>query len=677
MSLESKLNSGEFNLSLVKPSVPRSYEFEDFRLDVEHLMLYRNGEEVSLTPKQVETLLALVERGGEIVSKDVLMSRLWGTSAVEESNLIQNIYSLRRALGNTSDGKEMIETLRRRGYRFTAKLKKDRPKQPQTPPEFRPEIVKGFSVPSGPGLADGATVANAPKRGYRWTVAISAGVIVALLSCAVLAAYLFYGWGSAPHDGRKTLAVLPIHPINSKNRDEIYEIGIADQLIYSLGKSRSFTVRPISSTRKYINIGQDPVAAGRELGVDFVVASTYQVANGKIQVTSQLIGVSSGRIEDTFQSTPIDTADLFGMQHLIATDLAGALCYHDLLAPSNPDLQWRFAKASQRLVKGPFETPMHSPNEEAYRHYLQAVILSDERDLQKLNKAIEHLGQAVSIDPKYAISWAEIAHLHNNIAELTDSNASEHYEKSKDAVAQAIVLDPSLSKAYSARCSYKERDEYDFGGAEMDCRRALELDPDSPVARRTYASFLYSRGRFEDAIAEVRTAIDLDPTSFQNQQTYGSALYYARRYSESEEQFKKLLELNPNDISLHVVLTRILEEQGKESEAFEYFVKSLEASSSDTKLIERLKSVYSESGWRGVTIERIKSLETEANPKSVQLACLYAKIGDKDRAFEYLEKAYRARSSLMGTVHIEPQLDALRDDPRYADLIKRIGVKDT
>ena len=165
-------------------------------------MLYRKEQEVSLTPKQVETLLALVERGGEIVSKDVLMSRLWGTTAVEESNLIQNIHFLRRALGKTSDGKEMIETLRRRGYRFTAKLTKDRPKQTPTPAEFKPEIVKGFSVPSGAEFPDGATVAKERKAGYRWKIVVGGLVAIFLLSSvSLLGAYLFFGWGSGAQDG--------------------------------------------------------------------------------------------------------------------------------------------------------------------------------------------------------------------------------------------------------------------------------------------------------------------------------------------------------------------------------------------------------------------------------------------------------------------------------------------
>ncbi len=674
MSLDLKLNSGEFNLSLVKPSVPRSYEFENFRLEVEHLMLYKNGEEVPLTPKQVDTLLALIERGGEIVSKEVLMSRLWGTTAVEESNLVQNIHFLRKALGKTSDGVEMIETLRRRGYRFNAKVDTDRPRRSRTSTDFRPEIVNGFSEESVAAVAIAPVLAKDAKRGFWWKLAAGGLGIGILMSLALVAAYLVFGPRSLSNDGRKTLAVLPIKPIKSTNRDEIYEIGIADALIHYLSASKNFTVRPISSTRRYVDIDQDPATVGRELRVDYVLSSTYQVVNGQIRVSSQLISVSTGRAEDTFQTTE-DTADIFLMQDFLAGRLGGHLLYHDSLAPNGSDFQWKLARFGTGILGHSYKRTsswLGTHNHEAYRHYLQAMNLSDENSSpNNLNKALAQLEQSVKVDPNFGLSWAGIALLHRDMAVFTDSDSREHYEESMEALNRAIAIDPTISDAYSARCSNKHLYEYDFSGAEADCKRAIELDASSPVAHRIYANLLYSRGRFDEALNAIQTAIALQPIH-RNQEAHGLALFYSRRYGEAEAQFKQLLESSPDNVSIHANLTKILEKQGKESDAFESFIKKLHASKSDTETIDRFKSVYKRSGWRGVTVERIKSMEKEARPDYFQLACLYAKVGDKDRALEYLEKAYQERNHSMPTVQIEPQLDEVRKDPRYMDLIKRL-----
>src|SRR4030095_6524750 len=209
MSLDLISNLDEINLSLVKPFARSVYEFEDFRLDAEHLMLYRNGAETPLTPKQVETLLALVGQCGEIVSKKVLMTRLWGTTSVEESNLIQNIHFLRKVLGDTADGRQMIETRRRRGYRFNGKLKEREPGVLQRA-EFRPQLVRAES-----GLVE--------NRGVRRSVV---GLcLMAVVVIAAAAAYLLFVRPSPVE--KKYFAVLPLKPIDPANHLELYEIGIA------------------------------------------------------------------------------------------------------------------------------------------------------------------------------------------------------------------------------------------------------------------------------------------------------------------------------------------------------------------------------------------------------------------------------------------------------------------
>jgi tetratricopeptide (TPR) repeat protein len=301
--------------------------------------------------------------------------------------------------------------------------------------------------------------------------------------------------------------------------------------------------------------------------------------------------------------------------------------------------------------------------------------LSEERGIQNAHKALQYLQQAVNLDPDYAIAWAGIAHLHRDIAS-GGADPYEHYKKSMEAIDKALAIDPNSSDAYSALCNNKNRYEYDVDGADTACKRALELDPNSALAHKTYANFLYSRGRFDEAITHIKTAIELQPVSFRNQQMYGLTLYYARRYDEAEKQFKALAELNPNHLDyIYGWLVTILEAEGKESEAFEYLVKKLTLKKVDEGTIERFKGAFEHSGWRGVTLESIKTPESQMIPGPFRLACLYATLGEKDKAFENLEEAYQERSSWIAVIGVTPQLDSLRDDPRFDDLIRRIEAK--
>jgi len=623
MSLDFRLNTDEFNVSSSKSHNGLVYEFERFRLDVEHLMLYQDGEEVSLTPKQVDTLLALLEHRGDIVSKEILINRVWPDTIVEESNLVQNIHFLRKALGTTSDGRPMIETLRGRGYRFNAALN---------------ENGQGGMTPKGRPREPMAKI-------------IAAALI--LFAVAALLGYLFYRAPESVAAGKKQFAVLTPRPIDAPTRDELYENGIADALINRISPVKDFVVRPLSSTRKYSAIDQDPIAVGREQKVDYVLASNYQLADGKVRITTQVYEVSTGLVEKTFIFEK-ELSGIFSTQDAFASDIGNRL----------------MALFNVRQNIG--QQSRGTENEEAYGLYLQGINLSDERGLQNAEKALGYLEKAVSLDPNYAQAWAGIALFHRDLSN-NQHESHEHYRKSMDAISKALAIDPNISDAYSALCHCRNRYEYDPSGAETACRRALELDPNSATAHKTYGNYLYSRGRFDESIAEIRIAMELQPVSYQNQQMYGLALYYARQFEESERQFKRLNELNPNRGFVHGWLTEVLDAQGRHAEAFDYLIKKLELEKADTATIEHFKTTYSATGWSGVTRERINTPKAMIIPDSFQLACLYAKVDDKDNAFEYLEKAYQARSFWIAVLEVTPQLDSLRSDPRYHDLVKRIN----
>ena len=662
MSLDLKSNVHQINLELVKPSICLIYEFENFRLDAEHLMLYRDEEEISLPPKQVETLLALIEKNGEIISKDVLMSRLWGDAAVEEANLIQNIYVLRKILGDTVDGRPMIETLRRRGYRFNGELREH-----AIPPagknggissgvvtRHRVELV---ATESGSHffVAD----QSATDQSRRKIPSIQRKGVIAILTTiflvtVVVSGYFLFGSGvsTAGDNGRKKIVVLPLKAIDTTNRSELYENGIADEMISRLSTIPGFAVRPLGALREY-GPDEDPLKAAREQKVDLVLESTYQIANGKIKINSRLINVDSGDVEDTYRFEK-EASGIFAVQDAVATDLATGLMKH-----------FGVSASGKPKARG-------TDSEEAYRLYLQGVYFYNRvswRDNKETGRGLESFDRAVAIDPNYAKAWAGKALAHRELGMRDSADAAQAYARSMQAAERALTIDPNIADAHTAICSNKVFYEYNFAGAAKECRVAIELDPASSAAHSTYSQVAIAEGRTEEGLAEIRTAIDLDPNSYLHQRLYGVHLFFARRYDEAEAHYNRLREMNPNERPTYEWMIRVLQAKGDEAQAFEWIIKKLELEQFSEEAIAEYRAAYQRSGWPGVLRERIK---WEISRPDYHKAAWYAMLGEKDKAFEHLENYFQQRGWLLVSIERNPEFDSLRDDPRYADLLRRM-----
>ena len=449
---------------------------------------------------------------------------------------------------------------------------------------------------------------------------------------------------------------MPVKPINSANRDELYEVGIADSLINQLGLAKDFIVRPLSATRQYADLAQDPLAAGREQKVDYVLASNYQLADGKIRVTAQLFNVANGQIEETYKSEK-ETDNVFVIQDAIAGEI-GKL------------LEARFATVSNIPA-----AKRGTSNEEAYRLYLQAMYLYEKRKVSDARKSVELLEHAVRLDPNYALAWAGLAHAHRTIANQgRNTNIHEEYQKSIEAINKALALDENLANAHSALCDNKMYYEYDFAGAERECKRAIELDPNSALAHQIYARFLNTRARPDEAIAEIKTAVDLEPASLYHQRVFGTCLYFARRYAEAEQQFKRVAGMDENYTSTYAFMIPTLEMQGKEQQAFEWFIKHFAVQKADEETVRVFQKAFETSGWQGVLRERLRAFD-KSDETYFQGAAYNARIGNKDQAFEFLEKSYQRRELWMANLQVDPRLDSLHNDPRFNELVKRVEAR--
>jgi eukaryotic-like serine/threonine-protein kinase len=454
--------------------------------------------------------------------------------------------------------------------------------------------------------------------------------------------------------GKKSIAVLPLKPINAMDRDDIYEIGIADALILRLGSRKDFVVRQLNATRQYRDIEQDPIAVGKEQQVDYVLAANYQLIDRKIRIDAKLFNVATGLIEQTYQNEK-DSADAFARLDEIAAEIENRLLT-------------QFANPSNRPT-----AKNGTKNEEAYRLYLYGMYLANSRNSADTQKAVEALRQAVRLDPNYALAWAGLAYA-QRVPRVSTGNAHETHQKSIEAVNKALALDPNLSEAHSVLCENKYFYEWDFVGANVECKRAIELNPDSSQAHEIYSRYLMGRGRHEEAIAEIKTAVDLDPYSRFVQRNYGRALFYARRYPESAAQLKRVVAMDQNFFSAYGWLTSALALQGNESEAFEWLKKLMSLRKVDEETVKVFETAFQTSGWHGVLREWVKRFETVGGDNN-DGAAYNAQIGNKDQAFEYLEKMYQQHESWLTYLKVDPRFDPVRDDPRFVELVRLVESK--
>jgi len=303
------------------------------------------------------------------------------------------------------------------------------------------------------------------------------------------------------------------------------------------------------------------------------------------------------------------------------------------------------------------------------------MYLANNRNLGDSLQAVDVLERAVSLDPDYEYAWAGLAYAHRTVSLFTTSvSTQETYQKSIAAINKALSIDENLSEAHSALCENKYLYEWDFAGAETECKRAIELDANSSQAHEIYARFLMGRGRPDEAIQEIETAVDLEPASRFNQRNYGRALFYQRRYAEAVTQFERVLQMDQSFSYTYSWLTSALALEGDEARAFESFQKLLASRKVDEATVQVFKKAFQTSGWRGVLSEWLKRTD-QIGGSVFDRACYNAQLGNKDEAFRYLEQLYERREIWMAYLRVDPRLDPLRNDPRFNDLLRRVEVK--
>jgi TolB-like protein/Tfp pilus assembly protein PilF len=456
----------------------------------------------------------------------------------------------------------------------------------------------------------------------------------------------------------RSIAILPFKPLVADARDEALELGISDSLISRFSRIENITVRPISAVRRYTDLEQDARVAGRALGVEAVLDGNIQRTDDRIRISARLVRVEDGKIiwAETFDE---EFTDIFAVQDSISQRMIATLALQ-LSGDEREDLVKKYTAST-----------------DAYHLYLKGRFFWSKLTPEGLQKSIDFYTLAIEIDPNYALAYAGLADSYNLLGSYGFMPLKESHPKARAAAEKALAIDGDLGEAHASLAAVIADYYWDWTAADDHFKRAIELNPNYPVARSWYSQQLARMGRVDEAVEEAVRARALDPLSTSAIAHVGLALLRARRYDQAETELKKALELDPRAIDAHIFLGFVYVQQGKNSEGVGEFRTVVELSGRNPSLLPLLGFGYASAGDRANAEAILKEMSSDSGDRPelpFETALIYIGLGDNDRAFEWLERAFEARSWQLGFLKVEPFFDPIRSDPRYTDLLRRIGL---
>jgi DNA-binding winged helix-turn-helix (wHTH) protein/tetratricopeptide (TPR) repeat protein len=578
------------------------YEFSGRRLDPARRQLTHGGKPVAMFPRCFDALLLLVERRGALLEKDFLLQALWPDVVVDENSLAKVISEIRRTLGEGPRDPGSIVTVPRRGYRFVADVGVHR--------------VTGGKPAAGIG----------------------------------------------PNDEIRALAVLPFSFLNPSPGDETLSIGLADALITRLGQLRRTMLRPTSSIARFAGKTLAPAGAGRELGVDAVIAGSLRRAGSTIRASVQLVSVAGDAVLwaenfDTPSSAALELEDSISAR--VATALTLALARGE-----RPPVAQRQAA-----------------NPDAYEHYIRGRYLMSKRTREALTEAVACMERAIAIDARFALAHAGLSEawiqLGLRAAVSQSLRPREVMPKARAAAEKALRLDDSLSEAHGTlgQVLFTYEWKRDAGIAEF--LRAIDLNPSNQNAQHWYAMALGGLGRFDEALAQIQRALAIDPLAVIVNANVGFLLYRAGRLDEAVAKLRHTVAMEPGFVMTRYRLGLALEAQGRFEEAIAEF-RAMNPSAHDPlglTAIARTLALMQRPDEAQRELDQILKIARTTYVPSALIAGIYIALEDTERALEYLQRGVEERAITLLWLPFERYWERLHGDPRFARLLESIGLK--
>jgi TolB-like protein/DNA-binding winged helix-turn-helix (wHTH) protein/Tfp pilus assembly protein PilF len=608
------------------------------------------GVKIRVQQQPLKVLEALLERPGEVVTREELRTRVWPNETFGDFDQAVNIAiaKLRSALGDSADNPRFIETLPKRGYRFIADVSYVGVERGLPPPSNRPV------VPPVPQPESQAAVL-APQNMKKLTPVLMAalGVIVVL---GALSVFFFRSRAHAPVI--RSLAVLPLENLSSDPSQDYFSDGMTDELITDLAQISALRVISRTSVMVYKGARKPLPQIARELHVDGVVEGSVLRDGDRVRITAQLIDAATDK-HLWSQSYEGDLRDTLALQDRVARTIAEQIRIS--LTP-----QEQAALKSVRVV-----------NPEAYEAYLKGRFFWNKRTAEGLKAGLEYFNQAIKQDPNYAQAYSGLADTYALLGDwqyavLTPADA---YPKAKAAALRAVELDSSLGEAHNSLAFVLDGFDWDLDGAGKEFQRALELSPGYATAHHWYAWHLALLGRYDEAIVEMKKAENLDPLSLIINSDLAELLIIAHSYDESMKQSRKAIEMDPDFAMAHNQLGQAYLQQHLYGQAVVELQKAVQLSGASPTSTSNLARAYALSGQRDAAFKLLGDLRSSGTSRysnAPEIAAVYVALGDAKQALNWLEKGYAERFN--PGVLIRPGFDPLRTDPRFRSLVRRVGL---
>ena len=617
--------------------------FQSFRLDTANHCLWRGEERVPIPPKAYDVLRFLVENPGRLVTQDELLEALWPETYVNPEILRKYILDIRKILGDRPDKPVFIETVTKRGYRFIAAVIDESATENATDEEEK---------------AGAETAASGQQRSSRRRL-LRKLAMVSVLAVVAAAATSGHFWLARNKEHARlpkntSIAVLPFADLSPGKDQEYFSDGLADELITDLTKIPGLKVVARSSTFQFKGKSEDLRSVGHKLAVANVLEGSVRKEGNRVRITAALTNVDDG-FQLWSESYDREINHIFAAQDEIAHAVTEALQVK-LLASTNGDVS-----ASSR-----------STNPEAYQAYLQGQYFAARgQDRENLNKALSYADQAIKLDANYAPAWAQRSQVLERLARVSLVDSADGFRRARESAEKAIGLDAGSASGYMTLAMVQINHDWDWEGADASLKKAALLEPGSAAVIGARAHLERILGRVEEAIGLYEQAMALDPLRANFHLALGYELYVAGRNEEALATLEKAQELNPQLSSLHLTNGQILLSNGRWQRALE----EMEKETGEWEKLSGEALAYYALGRREESDKALKKLiATDQNDAAFQIAEAYAYRGEVDNAFAWLDRSYRQRDPGTPEFKTDPLMKSLRQDPRYAALLKKMRL---
>jgi TolB-like protein/DNA-binding winged helix-turn-helix (wHTH) protein/Flp pilus assembly protein TadD len=622
--------------------------------------LRRAGRALKLERIPLDILFLLVERRGQLVTREDIIGKIWGKDVFVDTDSSINgaIRKIRQVLKDDPENPVFVQTVTGKGYRFIAAV---------TEAEFPAHKSGGKNLESSNTITQEPSTLLAAGQERRvaltsWPWVASLAVLLVVVLAAAIFGLRLRARSQTASEHRVMMAVLPFANLSNDPEQEYFSDGLTEETITDLGELNPERLGVIARTSAaaYKHTNKTIAQIGRELGVDYILEGSVRREGGVARISAQLIRVKD-QVHLWAHNYDRETGGLLALQNELGRAIA-------------QQVQVKLAPPS-----GGGSTYKYAPNPEAYELYLKGRFYLNQRTYAEIDKSTEYFQRCIEKDPGFALGYAGLAdsYLANTIRSPQDFDP-----KAKAAAARALELDGELAEAHAALGAEKADFEYDWPGAEREFKRAIELNPNYAEAHFRYAlSYLMPQGQSENAIAEMKKALQLDPFSPIYNTVFGLTYFYARRYDQAQEQFKKAIDLNANFFVTHYHLAWLYSQSGQYENAISELTKGRLLSGDDRTVKAAapdevaLRKAWAALGARGFWQQLLRSNEKlVGNIGEFDVPQIYARLGDKQKALESLARNYEERRALGTLLNVDPAFDSLRSDQRFGDLVRRMGL---